>query len=67
LQDWFDHLQNENCACVVSGLKKGLVIAFGLYYVTLLSIIAVPAVYLLIVADHSRTGDLDEAIVRPGA
>jgi multidrug efflux pump len=54
-------------AGAVSRFNMGLVIASGLSIGTLFTLFVVPAVYLLIVADHSRTGDLDEAIVRPGA
>jgi multidrug efflux pump len=48
-------------AGAVSRFNMGLVIASGLTIGTLFTLFVVPAVYMLIAADHSQHADLDEA------
>ena len=48
-------------AGAVSRFNMGLVIASGLAIGTLFTLFVVPAVYMLIAADHSQHADLDEA------
>ncbi|HEX5210152.1 MAG TPA: efflux RND transporter permease subunit [Pseudolabrys sp.] len=48
-------------AGAVSRFNMGLVIASGLAIGTLFTLFVVPAVYMMIAADHSRRADLEEA------
>jgi multidrug efflux pump len=49
-------------AGAVSRFNMGLVIASGLAIGTMFTLFVVPAVYMLIAADHSRRVDLEEAV-----
>ncbi len=52
-------------AGAVSRFGMGLVIASGLSIGTLFTLFVVPAVYLLIAADHSKRSEADEALASP--
>jgi multidrug efflux pump len=49
-------------AGAVSRFNMGLVIASGLAIGTMFTLFVVPAVYMLIAADHSRRVDQEEAV-----